>query len=165
MSVSFFVLRQNMRLTDILKPINIKVPLAATNKADVIRELVDLLAVNNEIVDGSKVLEAVLDREATRTTGIGYGLAIPHGKSAGATQLTMAIGRCEQPVEFQAIDGKPVSMIWMLVSPPDKAGLHIATLARISRLMMVDRFRLDLLRAADSQGVFDTIANQEKESA
>jgi mannitol/fructose-specific phosphotransferase system IIA component (Ntr-type) len=68
-----------MRLTEILKPQNIKVPLEAKVKTDAIGELVELLAANGELTDPKKVLEAVLDREATRTTGIGNGLAIPHG--------------------------------------------------------------------------------------
>ncbi|HQY89027.1 MAG TPA: PTS sugar transporter subunit IIA, partial [Tepidisphaeraceae bacterium] len=124
-----------MLLTDILKLQNVKVPLTAVTKADAIRELVDLLALNTELTSPQKVLDSVMERESTRTTGIGYGLAIPHGKSLGVDHLTMAIGRCAQPIDFQAIDGKPVSIIWLLVSPPDKTGQHITTLAKISKLM------------------------------
>src|SRR5881396_1933093 len=98
-----------MRLSEILKPQNIKVPLAAANKTDAIRELVDLLATSGDVTDTKKVLEAVLEREATRTTGIGNGLAIPHGKSPGTKDLVMAIGRAGTPIDFQAIDGRPVS--------------------------------------------------------
>lgn len=150
-----------MRLTDILKPQNIRTPLAAPTKADAIRELVELLASNNELNNPQKVLESVMERESTRTTGIGYGLAIPHGKSLGVDHLTMALGRCSRPIDFQAIDGKPVSIIWMLVSPPDKTGQHITTLAKISKLMMNDKFRTDLNQAADAKAMFDVIASQE----
>lgn len=150
-----------MRLTETLKLANIKVPLAATGKTDAIKELIQLLASNGEVPDPTKVLEAVLDREATRTTGIGYGLAIPHGRTAGASQLTMAIGRCDNPIEFQAIDGRPVSIVWLLVSPPDKSVAHIATLARITKLMMVDKFRVEMNRAPDAQAVLDLVAKQE----
>src|SRR6516164_7461331 len=103
-----------MRLTDILKPENIKVPLEAKTKNEAIAELVKLLADNGQITDAKKVLEAVLEREATRTTGIGNGLAIPHGKCPGTPDLVMAIGKPAQPIDFQSIDGKPVSVIWML---------------------------------------------------
>jgi mannitol/fructose-specific phosphotransferase system IIA component (Ntr-type) len=150
-----------MRLTDILKPQNIKVPLASKAKADAIGELVTLLAVNAEVTDAKKVLEAVLEREATRTTGIGNGLAIPHGKCTGTDHLVMAIGRPATPIDFQAIDGRPVSLIWLLTSPPDKTGPHIHALARISRLMTIDRFRQALNEARTAQEIFDTIVKQE----
>jgi len=150
-----------MRLTEILKPQNIKVPLLAKTKSDAIKELVDLLASTHEVADPTKVLESVLDREATRTTGIGNGLAIPHGKCVGTDHLVMAIGRCETPIDFQSIDGRPVNLIWLLSSPPDKTGPHIHALARISRLMTIDKFRQALLAAKDAQEMFDTIVKQE----
>ena len=150
-----------MRLTDILKPTNIKVPLVSTIKADAIGELVNLLKDNGEVSDPKKVLDSVLDREATRTTGIGNGLAIPHGKCAGVDHLVMAIGRPGTPIDFQAIDGRPVNLIWLLASPPDKTGPHIHALARISRLMTMDKFRLALAGAKTSQEIFDIIVQQE----
>jgi len=150
-----------MRLTEILKPANIKVPLASTTKAEAIGELVNLLAANGEISDAKQVLDAVLDREATRTTGIGNGLAIPHGKCPGAEHLSMAIGRPATPIDFQAIDGRPVSLIWLLTSPPDKTGPHIHALARISRLMTIDKFRQAIATAKTSQELFDIIVQQE----
>src|SRR5688572_29595023 len=150
-----------MRLTEILKPQNIKVPLEAKVKTDAIGELVQLLADNGELTDPKKVLEAVLDREATRTTGIGNGLAIPHGKCTGTDHLVMAIGRPGTPIDFQAIDGRPVTLIWLLSSPPDKTGPHIHALARISRLMTIDKFRQALNTAQTGQDVYDIIVKQE----
>ena len=150
-----------MRLTDILKPQNIKIPLAATTKNDAIAELVQLLADNGQITDAKKVLEAVLEREATRTTGIGNGLAIPHGKCSGTPDLVMAIGKPAQPIDFQAIDGKPVTVIWMLTSPPDKTGPHIHALARISRLMTIDKFQQALRLAKTADEVIQAVVAQE----
>ncbi len=150
-----------MRLTEILKPQNIKVPLTATTKNQAIAELVQLLADNKQITDPKKVLDAVLEREATRTTGIGNGLAIPHGKCAGTPDLVMAIGKPAAPIDFQAIDGKPVSVIWMLTSPPDKTGPHIHALARISRLMTIDKFQQALRAATTAQQIFDAVVAQE----
>ena len=150
-----------MRLTEILKPENIKVPLTSTTKTEAIGELVNLLADNKAITDPKKVLDSVLDREATRTTGIGNGLAIPHGKCNGTDHLVMAIGRPATPIEFQAIDGRPVTIIWLLTSPPDKTGPHIHALARISRLMTMEKFRQALNQAKTNQEIFDIIANQE----
>jgi fructose-specific phosphotransferase system IIA component len=150
-----------MRLTDILKPTNIKLPLESTSKAAAIGELVNLLQANGEVTDAKKVLDSVLEREATRTTGIGNGLAIPHGKCAGVDHLVMAIGRPAAPIDFQAIDGRPVNLIWLLASPPDKTGPHIHALARISRLMTMDKFRQALATAKSAQEIFDIIVQQE----
>jgi fructose-specific phosphotransferase system IIA component len=152
-----------MRLIDILKPQNIKVPLVAKQKTDAIAELVNMLATNGELKDAKKVLDSVLDREATRTTGIGNGLAIPHGKCPGTDHLVMAIGKPEKPIDFQAIDGRPVTIIWLLNSPPDKTGPHIHALARISRLMTLEKFRAALNNAKTPQEVYDIIAEQESQ--
>ena len=150
-----------MRLTDILKPENIKVPLTSTTKTDAIGELVALLAQNKAINDPKKVLDSVLDREATRTTGIGNGLAIPHGKCTGTADLVMAIGKAGTPIDFQAIDGRPVTLIWLLTSPPDKTGPHIHALARISRLMTIDKFRHAMMQTQTPQEAYDLIVAQE----
>jgi fructose-specific phosphotransferase system IIA component len=150
-----------MRLTEILKPENIKIPLEATTKSEAIGELVTLLAGNAEVTDAKKVLDAVLERESTRTTGIGNGLAIPHGKCTGTDHLVMAIGRPKTPIDFQAIDGRPVNLIWLLTSPPDKTGPHIHALARISRLMTIDKFRQALAEAKTAQEIYDAIVKQE----
>jgi nitrogen PTS system EIIA component len=137
-----------MRLSEILKPQNIKIPLIAQQKIDAIKELVQLLADTKSVADPKKVLDSVLDREATRTTGIGNGLAIPHGKTTGATDLVMAIGRPAEP-------------IWLASSPPDKTGPHIQALARISKLMLNDSFRQSLNAAQGPQEMFDIIVRQE----
>jgi fructose-specific phosphotransferase system IIA component len=150
-----------MRLTEILKPQNILTPMQATTKNQAIGELVALLAKNGEIQDANSVLNAVLEREMTRTTGIGNGLAIPHGKCSGTSQLVMAIGKLATPIDFQAIDGRPVSLIWLLASPPDKTGPHIHALARISRLMTSDKFRQALTQAKSAQEIYDVIVQQE----
>ena len=152
-----------LRLTEILKPQNIKVPLQAKVKAEAIGELVNLLAANGEVTDPKKVLDAVLERESTRTTGIGNGLAIPHGKCTGTDHLVMAIGRPATAIDFQAIDGRPVNLIWLLSSPPDKTGPHIHALARISRLMTIERFRHALSTADSAQQIYDIIVQQESQ--
>jgi len=150
-----------MRLTDILKPQNIVIPLQAKDKTDAINQLVNVLAANGEITSAKTVLDSVLERETTRTTGIGNGLAIPHGKCSGVDHLVLAVGKLATPIDFQAIDGRPVSLIWLLVSPPDKTGPHIHALARISRLMTIDKLRQTLQTAKTPQDAFKAIAEQE----
>jgi fructose-specific phosphotransferase system IIA component len=150
-----------MRLIEVLKPENIKIPLTAVKKTDAIGELVNVLAASGAVTDAKKVLDAVLERESTRTTGIGNGLAIPHGKTPGTKSLVMAIGKPAAPIDFQSIDGRPVTIIWLLTSPPDQTGPHIHALAKISRLMTIDKFRQSMNLAKTAQEMFDIIIQQE----
>ena len=103
----------------------------------------------------------MLEREATRTTGIGNGLAIPHGKCSGVDHLVVAVGKPEAPIDFDSIDKRPVNLIVLLASPPDQTGPHIQALARISRLMNVEAFRMVLRNATTSQQIFDAVVAQE----
>lgn len=153
-----------MRLTDILQPECVKVPLAATDKREAIDELVDLLAVQCGIDDPDQLKDAVWQREMTRTTGIGHGIAIPHGKSAGVRALCMAVGLPAQALEFNAIDGRPVDLILLLVSPQDQTGPHIQALAKISRMLTDDAFRQTLKHATDAAAVYQLIADHESKA-
>lgn len=150
-----------MRLTDILKREHIKVPLTSQDKKSAIGELVQILAEAHELKDANVLLASVLEREATRTTGIGNGLAIPHGKCAGVDHLVIAIGKPQTPIDFESIDGRPVNLIVLLASPPDQTGPHIQALARISRLMTVDAFRQAMRNATNAQQVYDAVVAQE----
>lgn len=150
-----------MRLTDILKPENIKLPLTATSKQEAIAELVALLAATGAVRSADRVREAVLAREATRTTGIGEGLAVPHGKSDGCDRLVMAVGRAGTPIDFQSVDRKPVSLICLLSSPRDETGPHLTALGRISKMMSNPAVRRRLLLAKTTGEIYDVIAEQD----
>ncbi len=150
-----------MRLTDILQPDCVKVPLVAANKQAAIFELIDLLAEKVGIGSPEQLREAVWQRESTRTTGIGYGVAIPHGKSPGCTHLAMAIGLTKEPLDFGAIDGKPVQLIILLASPPDQTGAHIQALARISRMLNDEKFRDAVKHAPSGEALFKLIVDHE----
>jgi len=152
-----------MVLTQILEPECIKVPLAGRDKESVITELVDILDANKLLVDKNDVLQAVLSRENTRSTGIGSGIAIPHGKCKGVEDLVMAIGISRQGVDFQSIDNKPVHIIVLLASPTDRTGPHIQALARISRLMLDEEFKNKLQNAASARELYDLINDKEAE--
>lgn len=152
-----------MVLTQILEPGCIKVPLAGGSKEAVIAELVDLLDANSLLTDKNEVLQAVMSRESTRSTGIGSGIAIPHGKCNGVKDLVMAIGTSQRGIDFHSIDGKPVNIIVLLVSPTDRTGPHIQALARISRLMLDEEFKNKLQNAATAQELYDLITEKETE--
>lgn len=131
------------------------------DKDSVITELVDILAENNLLLDRDVVLESVFAREQTRSTGIGSGIAIPHGKCTGVDDLVMAVGIAHEPVNFDSIDQKPVSIVILLVSPTDRTGPHIQALARISRLMLDEEFKAKLEKAASPEEVYQLISIKE----
>jgi PTS system fructose-specific IIC component len=154
--------RENaMRLLDILTIDCIRAPLAATDKKGAIDELVDVLHAAKRVSDPVGLKEAVWTRERTRTTGIGHGLAIPHGKAGGLSTLAMAIGKPAAPMDFEAIDGQPVRLIVLLASPPDRTSDHIQALARVSRLMMMDEFREKIYAATSPQQILDLLSTHE----
>jgi len=152
-----------MDLTQILEPTCVKVPLDGKDKESVITELVDLLADNGALLDRDVVLEAVFVREETRSTGIGSAIAIPHGKCRGVKELVMSVGIASEPIDFNSIDAKPVSIIILLVSPVDRTGPHIQALARISRLMLDEEFKSRLENATSAEEAYELISNKENE--
>lgn len=150
-----------MNLLDILTPECIKAPLEASDKKGVIDELVDVLAAAGRVGEPALLKDAVWTREQTRTTGIGHGLAIPHGKCAGMASLAMSIGKPAEPMDFEAIDGQPVRLVVLLASPPDRTSDHIQALARISRLMTMDEFRGKIYKAQTAAEIYDLLKGQE----
>jgi fructose-specific phosphotransferase system IIA component len=152
-----------MVLTQILEPAYIKVPLDGKDKESVITELVDILDTNELLVDKNDVLQAVLSRENTRSTGIGSGIAIPHGKCKGVKDLVMAMGISHEGIDFQSIDEKLVYIVVLLVSPIDRTGPHIQALARISRLMLDEEFKNKLQNAASARELYELINEKEAE--
>ena len=151
-----------MNLLDILTIDSIRAPLTATDKQGVINELVDTLVSAGKVFDGKTLKDAVWTREQTRTTGIGHGLAIPHGKCAGMSALAMAIGKPSKPMDFEAIDGQPVKLVVLLASPPARTSDHIQALARISRLMTMDAFREQMYAATTASDIFELLKSQER---
>lgn len=150
-----------MNLVDLLSVGCIKVPLAASDRKSAIEELVDVLAGQKRIQNAQLLKDAVWARETTRTTGIGHGLAIPHGKCEGIPTLAMAIGKPASPIDFQSIDSKPVRLVILLASPLDRTSDHIQALAKVSRLMTVEAFRSKVYEAGSSQDIYDLLLAQE----
>lgn len=150
-----------MKLLDIVTLDCIKAPLAAENKQAAIYELIDVLAATGRVKDPAGLREAVWQREQIRTTGIGAGLAIPHGKSPGVSSLAIAIGKPARPMEFQAIDNKPVRLVILLASPPDRTSDHIQALAHISRLISMEDFRERMYAAQSSEAIYELLRQQE----
>ena len=134
------------------------------NKEDVIRELVSLLAKAGSIKerDVSKLVQILMKRESLGSTGIGQGVAIPHGKCDCVDRLVAAFGVSRNGVNFDALDGEPVGLFFLLVAPEDSAGPHLKALARISRLLKDKHFR-DSLRVAKDEKTLAKIIRDEDE--
>ncbi len=152
-----------MLLSQVLKPGCVVVPLKSREKLAVIAELIDVLDRNKLLLNKEVALQSVLAREQTRSTGIGSGIAIPHGKSNAIRELVMSVGIAGQPIDFDSVDGKPVSIVILLLSPIDQTGPHIQALAKISRLMLDETFRTKLQKANSPQQVCDLLSERENE--
>jgi fructose-specific phosphotransferase system IIA component len=152
-----------MNLTRILQVGCVRVPLEGQDKNAVITELVDLLNDSGLLLDRDVALEAVFTREQTRSTGIGSAIAIPHGKCKAVKQLVMAMGIAAEPIDFASVDGKPVAIVILLVSPVDQTGPHIQALASISRLMLDESFRKELENADSAEQLYELLTRKENE--
>ena len=152
-----------MILTQICQSACIRVPLEAQDKTGAMHELLDVLDRNNLLPDKNAVVDAVFKREQTRSTGIGFGIAVPHGKCQGITQSVMSWGLAREPIDFDSIDGKPVHIIFMLVSPTDQTGPHIQALARISRLALDEAFMTQWIQSACADEAYALLQDKERE--
>lgn len=150
-----------MLLSELLSIDRIKIPLESQTKDDLLRELVSVAAAPAGQPARDDVLRAVREREAVLSTGIGHGVAIPHGKSSAVGDLRMAAGRAATPVDFDALDGQPVSLFFLLVGPESAAGPHIKALSRISRLVRKDEVRDKLVAARTAQEFMDALKEAE----
>lgn len=151
-----------MSLLDILTTQSTLVGLKGHSKDEIIEELVDSLEVGAAIADRDKVLEAVLEREKIMSTGIGDGIAIPHGKSDAVSQLSAALGIHKRGVDFEALDGEPAFVFFLLVSPANVSGPHIKALARISRMLKNDTFKKRLIEADTAEEILGIIKEEEQ---
>ena len=151
-----------MTLLDILSPDSTIVDLKGDTKEEIIAELVDSLSASEAISDRDKVLQAVLEREKIMSTGIGDGIAIPHGKSDSVFKLVAALGTQRRGVDFEALDGEPAYVFFLLVSPANVSGPHIKALARISRLLKNDDFKKKLITASSPEEIISAIRAEEE---
>jgi fructose-specific phosphotransferase system IIA component len=150
-----------MNIFSLLTPETVLPNLEANDKTEVLDKLVDSLrgeVSNNEL---EKIREAVFERERIMSTGVGKGLAIPHGKAAGIEQTYAAFAILKAPVDYKAIDDEPVSMVFLLVGPQASNSLHIKMLSRISRLMNNRDFRDRLLKCTSAEEIIKQFKEEE----
>ncbi len=150
-----------MKIAEFLSPKAVVANLSARTKADVLAELSRTLTQAHPELNPERLVEVLQEREKLGSTGIGEGVAIPHGKLGGLPQLMASFGVSREGVDFEAIDGKPTHLFFALVAPENSAGVHLKALARISRLFKNPRFRQSILDANTSEEIYRLIADED----
>ncbi len=151
-----------MKISEILDKRAIKIGMTSNTKEDTLKELVDVLAKVEDIGDPKGIVKALIDRENLGSTGIGQGIAIPHGKTDKVKRLIAVLGISKTGVNFDALDGEAVYIFVLLVAPKATAGPHLKALAQISRLLR-DSYFCELLRKCKSEDeVFNLIKTEEE---
>ena len=150
-----------MRLADLLDEKVIKIGLASEDKEECLEELVDLLVRSERVSDRQSAVAALHQRERLGSTGIGNGVAIPHGKSTTVKNLTAALGVSRDGIEFDSVDGEPVHVVFLVLAEANNPGPHVAALAEIARLLQVPGFCRRLSEAPTAEAVLD-IFNEEE---
>src|SRR5437868_11594521 len=150
-----------MRIAEFLREDLVFPDLAATDKAGVLGELSAGLARGFPGLTAARLTETLQEREKLGSTGIGEGVAIPHGKLPGISGLIAAFARSRRGVDFASIDGKPTYLFFVLFAPENSAGLHLKALARISRLFKQPQFRQSILSADGAGAIFRTISDED----
>jgi len=136
-----------MKILEILKLDKIKVEFTGTTKEDVLNEIIDSFIGDPRVLDIETIRTVVLEREKIMSTGIGNGFAIPHGKTNMVSEMIAASGVLKNPIEFDALDGNKVNLIFLIVGKEDSVAQHIKMLSRISRIMNQEDIRLKLANA------------------
>jgi nitrogen PTS system EIIA component len=150
-----------MRIADALSESCVAAALKGTNKKEVIVELVSLLKKADLIDDVEKVVTVIEERERLGSTGIGDGVAIPHGKLKGIRNLVCAFGRSEKGIDFDAVDSKPVNIFFLLLAPEDSASLHLKMLSKISKILRDPSFRKRLADVSRVNDLYKAIIDED----
>ncbi|AFH48584.1 Ntr-type phosphotransferase system IIA domain protein [Ignavibacterium album JCM 16511] len=151
-----------MKISEILSKEFIIAELESTDKESAINELIDLFKNDPRVEDIEKVRYAVLERENIMSTGVGKGFAIPHGKTDSVKEILAAFGRKKEGIDYDALDGNPVNLIFLLVGKETMISAHIKLLSRISRMMNKDDFRIRIMNAETSEEIMNVFLEEEK---
>jgi nitrogen PTS system EIIA component len=149
-----------MKIVEFLEAGAVVDDLAGTTAQAVLSELTRPLAASHK-VDAQRLLDTLLEREKLGSTGIGEGVAIPHGKVPGLPLIMASFGRCKAGIDFKAIDGKPTHLFFTLFAPENSAGAHLKALARISRIFKSPAFRDAILKASDAAEIYRLIETED----
>jgi len=152
-----------MRLSEILDQEKIIPELKARDKRGVLEELTDIISRRESSVDRHALVKVLMDRERLGSTGIGDGVAIPHGKLDGVEQPLISFGRSKKGLDFDSMDGQPVFLFFLIVAPENSSGYHLQVLARIAKVLKNSVFRQKLMGAAGTSELYQVIIQSDEE--
>jgi PTS system nitrogen regulatory IIA component len=151
-----------MKIVDLLNPAAIVADLRASDKMAALEELADAVLLVDSNLNRGEIIKVLQERERLGSTGIGEGVAIPHGKLKDIDRLLISFGRSTSGVEFDSMDGKPAKLFFLLLAPEESVGIHLKTLARISKLLKSPAVRRRLLDAGDKEDIYRVIGEEEE---
>ncbi|HVO77206.1 MAG TPA: PTS sugar transporter subunit IIA [Candidatus Bathyarchaeia archaeon] len=151
-----------MKLGDYITPKKVKLGLQGDTKEEVIEELVSLLADTHPVSDADVIYEAVIARERQGSTGMEQGVAIPHAKSAAVEKLSVVVGISRDGIEFASQDRKPAHLFFLMVAPTSESGPHVQAIAKIVKMIKLEKFRKKLVDAKRPDEVVEAISRVEK---
>lgn len=152
-----------MKILDILDQRSIVPELKARTKKQVLEELIDAVLEHKPQLDRTRLMNVLLERERLGSTGIGEGIAIPHGKLKDLDQLVLSFGRSTEGLDFESMDGKPVHLFFLLVAPENCAGIHLRALAKIARLLKNTAVRKQLGTVLGKEDIFRVISQEDED--
>lgn len=152
-----------MKLSELLGEENIVIELGAKDKRGVLEELVEAVEKSGTRIDKQTLVKVLLERERLGSTGIGDGVAIPHGKYHGISQPLISFGRSRPGLDFDSMDGQPAHLFFLLVAPENSANVHLKALATIARLLKNSSFRKALMEASTSADIYQKIVQYDEE--
>ena len=151
-----------VKIADVLEVDTVIPSLKSTDKPGVIEELSNSLTKENPGISDERLIEALTEREKLCSTALDSGVAIPHAKLSGLSDIVLGFGRSEKGVDFDSLDRKPTHFFILLVSPEDSTGKHIELLARISIIFKDSEFRSRLVKAESSEELYECIISEDE---
>ncbi|WP_314743146.1 PTS sugar transporter subunit IIA [Treponema lecithinolyticum] len=152
-----------MLLDKVFNPKAVNIDLKSEDKDEVFEELIEELVSVNPSLDRSVALAAVKEREAKMSTGIMSGIAVPHAKTSAVTDVQGAIGISRSGIDYDALDGKPVHLIVLILSGADSTELHLRVLKRLARLLENSEFYAELMEQKNAEAAYNVFCKYEKE--
>ena len=150
-----------MKIAEVLKKDFILEQLSSRTKGDVLKELADVVLSEQTDYHPGEAVNVLMEREKLGSTGIGDGIAIPHGKLNIVDDLAISFGRSKEGIDFKAMDGKPVYLFFLLLAPENAAGQHLKMLAKLSRMLKDATFRKNLLEAPSKEEIYRIILEKD----
>jgi len=161
LSLAHFCAEGTMDLFDVLDQDSVYLGVPAASKEDLLERIIRMMEASGRIADREQVKKDLLQREELMSTGVGSGVAIPHAHTSGARELAVAVARTAEEVDFDALDGSPVRLVFMIVAPRETAD-YLKVLARISRLLYSGTLQKRLMGARSAAEVIGMISEEER---